>query len=88
MVELVVSDARWHLPIQHTWLQSQKQELHEEKASTREDPAWETISIYIILISRAPTAPTTTCGTDGELMAMMKDSLAGQQRFFWQNSLD
>lgn len=87
----MVSEARWHLPIQHTWLQSQKQELHEEKASTREDPAWETISIHIILISRAPTAQPQHV----EQMVSWwqwwrtpwQDSKAAR-RFFWQNSED
>ncbi|KAL3997082.1 hypothetical protein ACER0C_009738 [Sarotherodon galilaeus] len=76
------------LPVKRTGLRSQQHELLVEK--TAEELAWDTVpassssaeeeEVSSRIGPPLPTASTTACDPNGELIAMMRDFLAGQQR--------
>ncbi|XP_039469438.1 uncharacterized protein LOC120440644 [Oreochromis aureus] len=76
------------LPVKRTGLRSQQHELPEEK--TAEELAWDTVPASSSSAEEeevsgrfgpaVPTASTTARDPNGELIAMMRDFLAGQQR--------
>ncbi|XP_061110534.1 uncharacterized protein LOC133136804 [Conger conger] len=76
-------------PGQRTGLRSQGQENYERGATAKPDVEWETAASSSEESEKgakgwmhpaAPTAARSTGGPDGELLALMRDFMAGQQR--------
>lgn len=78
--------------MRHTGLRSQWHKQQEEIATTSVDLAWETVPSSSsseehdgedrpgVALAPTATAPALTGGSGGELLTLMRDVLAGQQR--------